>query len=62
MHVLWAIYKKKVEECRVNKIIIEKVEEEIISSMKYIEGNIDISKIDNQLFSRINGRNRRRKN
>ena len=40
--------KKKVEDCRVNKIIIEKVEEEIISSMKYIEGNIDISKIDNQ--------------
>ena len=40
--------KKKVEDCRVNKIIIEKVEEEIISSMKYIEDNIDISKIDNQ--------------
>lgn len=39
---------KKVEDCRVNKIIIEKLEEEIINSMKYIEGNIEISKIDNQ--------------
>ena len=40
--------KRKVEGCRVNKMIIEKLEEQIISSMKYIEGDIEISKIDNQ--------------
>ena len=40
--------KRKVEECRVNKMIIEKLEEQIISSMKYIDGDIEISKIDNQ--------------
>ena len=40
--------KRKVEECRVNKMIIEKLKEQIISSMKYIDGDIEISKIDNQ--------------
>lgn len=40
--------KSNVEECRVNKIIIEKLEDELIDSMKYIEGSIEINEIDNQ--------------
>ena len=37
-----------VDDLRVNKIIIEKLEEEIINTMKYIDNKIEISKIDNQ--------------
>ena len=40
--------KRKAEDCRVNKMIIEKLEEEIISTMKYIDDQIEISAIDNQ--------------
>ncbi len=39
---------EKVDDLRVNKIIIEKLEEEIINTMKYIDNKIEINKIDNQ--------------
>jgi small GTP-binding protein len=37
-----------VDDLRVNKIIIEKLEEEIINTMKYIDDKIEINKLDNQ--------------
>ena len=33
--------------CRINKMIIEKIEDEIINTMKYIDDSIEISKVDN---------------
>ena len=35
-----------VDDFRVNKMIIEKLEEEIINTMQYIDGEIEISKLD----------------
>ena len=40
--------RENVDDLRVNKMIIEKLEEEILNSMKYIDGNIEINKLSNQ--------------
>jgi GTPase SAR1 family protein len=40
--------KENVDDLRVNKMIIEKLEEEIVNSMKYIDDKIEINKLSNQ--------------
>ena len=40
--------RENVDDLRVNKMIIEKLEEEILNSMKYIDDNIEINKLSNQ--------------
>jgi GTPase SAR1 family protein len=42
------ITKGNVDQLRINKLIIEKLEEELINTIKYIDSDIEISDIDNQ--------------